>query len=124
MLSNAIDALETGRSELIPMIRIRTELREKRVAIVVADNGSGIPESVRDSEALLRSADRIFNPFFTTKPVGQGTGLGLSISYQIVVEKHGGIFKFNSVPGGTEFWIEIPLYRSELNPVVLQSSDR
>ncbi len=103
VLSNAIDALETGKSELMPMIRIRTELREKRVAIVIADNGSGIPESV---------GDRIFNPFFTTKPVGQGTGLGLSISYQVVVEKHGGIFKFTSVSGETEFWIEIPLYRS------------
>jgi signal transduction histidine kinase len=52
---------------------------------------------------------QIFDPFFTTKPVGKGTGLGLSISYQIVVEKHGGIFKCISQPGeGTEFWIEIP----------------
>lgn len=103
VLSNAIDALEFGNSEATPMIRIRTELIEKQVAIVIADNGSGIPESL---------GNRIFNPFFTTKPVGQGTGLGLSISYQIVVQKHGGIFKFTSVSGETEFWIEIPLYRS------------
>jgi signal transduction histidine kinase len=53
---------------------------------------------------------QIFDPFFTTKPIGKGTGLGLSISYQIVVEKHGGIFECFSQPGqGTEFWIEIPL---------------
>jgi two-component system, NtrC family, sensor kinase len=101
VLCNAIDALETDSSELTPMIRIQTQLREgKRVAITIADNGSGIPESVRD---------RIFDPFFTTKPVGQGTGLGLSISYQIIVQKHGGIFKFTSTSKGTEFWIEIPL---------------
>ncbi|MCY7386084.1 MAG: histidine kinase, partial [Microcoleus sp. CAN_BIN18] len=52
----------------------------------------------------------IFNPFFTTKPVGRGTGLGLSISYQIVVEKHQGVLKCVSQPGqGTQFSIEIPL---------------
>jgi signal transduction histidine kinase len=51
-----------------------------------------------------------FDPFFTTKPVGKGTGLGLSISYQIVLEKHSGILKFNSQPDvGTEFSIEIPI---------------
>jgi signal transduction histidine kinase len=54
---------------------------------------------------------QIFDPFFTTKPVGKGTGLGLSISYQIVVEKHGGVFKCDSQPDkGTEFWIEIPVH--------------
>ncbi len=101
VLCNAIDALETDSSKLTPMIRIQTQLREdKQVAIAIADNGSGIPEAVRD---------RIFDPFFTTKAVGQGTGLGLSISYQIVVQKHGGIFKFTSTSKGTEFWIEIPL---------------
>jgi signal transduction histidine kinase len=53
---------------------------------------------------------RIFDPFYTTKPVGKGTGLGLAISYQIIVEKHGGIMECISEPGkGTEFWIEIPV---------------
>jgi two-component system, NtrC family, sensor kinase len=104
VLCNAIDALETDSSKLTPMIRIQTQLPEgKRVVIAIADNGSGIPELVRD---------RIFDPFFTTKPVGQGTGLGLSISYQIIVQKHGGIFKFTSTSKGTEFWIEIPLNQS------------
>ncbi|MCF2146524.1 ATP-binding protein [Desmonostoc muscorum LEGE 12446] len=54
--------------------------------------------------------EQIFNPFFTTKPVGQGTGLGLSISYQIVVEKHQGKLSCISALGeGTEFQIEIPI---------------
>ena len=58
---------------------------------------------------------KVFDPFFTKKPVGKGTGLGLSISYQIVVEKHSGIFKCSSEIGqGTEFWIEIPLHQPEL----------
>jgi signal transduction histidine kinase len=53
---------------------------------------------------------KLFNPFFTTKPAGKGTGLGLSISYQIVVEKHGGHLQCISVPGqGTEFMIELPI---------------
>ncbi|MEG3985982.1 GAF domain-containing protein [Microcoleus sp. S28C3] len=85
-----------------PCIRIRTELiDEKRVGIYIADNGHGIPKEL---------ISHIFNPFFTTKPVGRGTGLGLSISYQIVVEKHQGVLKCDSIPGqGTEFRIEIPL---------------
>ncbi|MEG4586202.1 GAF domain-containing protein [Microcoleus sp. MOSTC5] len=84
-----------------PCIRIRTELiDEKRVGIYIADNGHGIPKEL---------ISHIFNPFFTTKPVGRGTGLGLSISYQIVVEKHQGVLKCVSIPGqGTEFRIEIP----------------
>ena len=70
------------------------------VVIQIADNGPGMPEALQS---------QIFNPFFTTKPIGKGTGLGLSISYQIVVEKHGGTFKCSSQPGqGTEFWIIIP----------------
>ena len=85
-----------------PCIRIRTELiDEKTVRICIADNGNGIPKEL---------ISYIFNPFFTTKPVGRGTGLGLSISYQIVVEKHQGLLKCVSLPGrGTEFSIEIPL---------------
>jgi signal transduction histidine kinase len=76
-------------------------LDAKTVGICIADNGHGIPKDL---------ISNIFNPFFTTKPVGRGTGLGLSISYQIIVEKHQGVLKCVSVPGqGTEFWIEIPV---------------
>ncbi|MBW4540803.1 MAG: PAS domain-containing protein [Myxacorys chilensis ATA2-1-KO14] len=102
VLGNAIDALEAGCQDPTPTIRIRTELMTpNRVVVRIADNGMGIPEAVRS---------RIFDPFFTTKPVGQGTGLGLSISYQVVVEKHRGVFKCTS-QHGTEFWIEIPVHQ-------------
>ncbi|MEL6402521.1 MAG: HAMP domain-containing sensor histidine kinase, partial [Cyanobacteria bacterium J06626_4] len=67
----------------------------------IADNGVGIPEVVRQ---------QIFQPFFTTKPIGKGTGMGLSISHQIIVERHGGKLECFSQSGqGTEFLIQIPL---------------
>lgn len=65
-----------------------------------ADNGSGMPESVR----------QIFDPFYTTKAVGKGTGLGLSISYQIVTEKRGGSLEyFSNEVEGTQFVIQLPI---------------
>ncbi|MEH2383035.1 MAG: GAF domain-containing protein [Nostoc sp.] len=110
VLSNAIDALEDySKSQSNPhssQITIITALGKmegnvKSVVIRIADNGPGIPEPLKA---------RICDPFFTTKPVGKGTGLGLSISYQIVVDKHRGVFKCDSESGlGTEFWIEIPI---------------
>lgn len=101
LISNAIDALETANSVINPTIEISTYLKEeKRVVITITDNGEGIPQAAQPN---------IFNPFFTTKPVGKGTGLGLSISYQIIVSKHEGILQFDSKPGRTEFYIEIPL---------------
>jgi two-component system, NtrC family, sensor kinase len=85
----------------IPTIHIATDLADQSVVIRIADNGSGM-----NSETL----NHIFNPFFTTKPVGQGTGLGLSISYQIVTERHKGTLLCESKLGyGTEFIIQIPL---------------
>jgi two-component system, NtrC family, sensor kinase len=110
IISNAIDALENHNSkrEIAEIhanpnkITITTEVREtKSVVIKIADNGSGMTETVQE---------RLFDPFFTTKPVGKGTGLGLSISYQIVVEKHKGKLRCESLlDRGTEFYIEIPL---------------
>ena len=74
------------------------------VRISIKDNGLGMNETVKG---------KIFNPFFTTKPVGHGTGLGLSISYQIVVDKHGGRLECISAIGkGTELVIEIPIANS------------
>ena len=68
--------------------------------IKVTDNGGGIPQKV---------LDKIFQPFFTTKPTGQGTGLGLSMSYDIVTKGHGGELKVESKEGiGTKFLILIP----------------
>ncbi|HEY9653590.1 MAG TPA: ATP-binding protein, partial [Coleofasciculaceae cyanobacterium] len=131
VLSNAIDALEDYHTNQIlegiepspSQITISTTVKavslpttgeqpslptppnedtcNDHVVIRIADNGPGISEALKC---------QIFDAFFTTKPIGKGTGLGLSISYQIVVEKHGGIFKCFSQPGeGTEFWIEIPI---------------
>ncbi len=71
-----------------------------RVEICVADNGNGIPQKV---------LDKIFQPFFTTKPTGQGTGLGLSLSYDIV-KAHGGELKVETKEGeGSEFIIQLPV---------------
>jgi signal transduction histidine kinase len=110
IISNAIDALDeqnqTRTLEEIAanpsIIRIRTKaIDENYIEIRIADNGPGMTEQVKD---------RIFDPFYTTKPVGSGTGLGLSISYQIVVEKHGGQLQcFSELAQGTEFAIQIPL---------------
>ena len=110
ILANAIDALEesnTNRTyqeiEAQPnQITVRTStLNDQWVEIAIANNGPGIPEAIQQ---------RLFNPFFTTKPVGKGTGMGLSISYQIITEKHGGKLKCSSSLGsGTEFMIQIPL---------------
>ncbi|MEW5859730.1 MAG: PAS domain S-box protein [Cyanobacteriota bacterium] len=109
LLTNAIDALEEGMghgqentNSRIPKIRISTSVvNSDRVIISIADNGPGMTEAMKK---------QLFNPFFTTKPVGKGTGLALSISYQIVVEKHGGQLNCLSEPGkGTEFAIAIPI---------------
>ena len=106
LLSNAIDAVEefavNGNTTVTPQIRIRTEmLQPDYITVRIADNGPGMTNSVRT---------RLFDAFFTTKPVGRGTGLGLSISYQIVVEKHKGAFWCESEPGkGAEFFLEIPV---------------
>jgi signal transduction histidine kinase len=83
-----------------PKVILRTQKREKNVAIIVEDNGKGIPESIKD---------KIFQPFFTTKPTGQGTGLGLSLSYDIV-KAHGGELTVETKEGqGTTFFILLPL---------------
>ena len=111
ILSNAIDALnEYNKQRSLDDIfarqlamTIRTVLLEEnsRIVIQIRDNGRGMTADVKE---------RIYEPFFTTKPVGEGTGLGLYISYQIIVEKHGGALKCFSEEGqGAEFWIEIPI---------------
>ena len=104
LLSNAIDALnEIDRLDKIITIStgVVRENGDKVLKVAIADNGPGIPDSIQD---------QIFNPFFTTKPVGKGTGLGLAISYKIVVDGHGGSIKISQPPGGgTEFLIKIPI---------------
>ncbi|MEG5039015.1 MULTISPECIES: PAS domain S-box protein [unclassified Microcoleus] len=109
LLGNAIDALEDYNSNHSSKetssrpnrIRISTSANSDTVTIRIADNGKGINQEV---------IGKLFDPFYTTKPVGKGTGLGLSISYQIIVEKHRGKVQCISAPGkGAEFVIEIPL---------------
>jgi two-component system, NtrC family, sensor kinase len=104
LLSNAMDALkEIDRLDKIITISTGVVRQNggKFLKVTIADNGPGIPESIQD---------QIFNPFFTTKPVGQGTGLGLAISYKIVVDGHGGSIKIAQPKGGgTEFLIKIPI---------------
>ena len=106
-IANAIDAIEermTNGNYRNPKIRIITAVIGETALIRISDNGIGMTDEVRE---------RLFDSFFTTKPLGKGTGLGLSISYQIVVEKHGGALWCESTPGqGTEFWIKIPLRQS------------
>lgn len=106
LLSNAIDALEVlpqdPESIAPPTLWIQTAVTpEQMVQIRIKDNGPGISEAVQS---------RIFDPFYTTKPIGGGKGLGLAISYEIIVEKHKGQLFCNSSPGqGTEFVVEIPM---------------
>ncbi|MEO1621479.1 MAG: GAF domain-containing protein [Cyanobacteria bacterium J06632_3] len=104
LLSNAIDALEEAPpTDSEPMIEITTDWLKhaNAIRIKIKDNGPGVPEE---------KISHIFNPFFTTKPVGKGTGLGLSISYEIITGIHKGELKCFSEPGkGTTFQIEIPV---------------
>jgi signal transduction histidine kinase/ligand-binding sensor domain-containing protein len=87
-----------------PTIAVATKNLRDRIEIRIRDNGNGIPPDVRE---------KIFNPFFTTKPTGQGTGLGLSISYDIIVQEHKGEITFASEEGSfTEFVVRLPFHRN------------
>ena len=116
LLVNAIDAIEQQRESVeTPHCRVPTEklddfgritiatslTSENYVFISIKDNGCGISPQVQE---------KIFNPFFTTKPIGKGTGMGLAISYQIVTENHQGHLRcFSTLGQGTEFRIELPI---------------
>jgi signal transduction histidine kinase len=84
-----------------PAVTIRTHKSENQVRITVHDNGMGIPGHIRE---------KVFQPFFTTKPTGDGTGLGLSLSYDIIVKGHGGKIELQTEEGKfTEFTIVLPV---------------
>ncbi|HRX11750.1 MAG TPA: ATP-binding protein, partial [Draconibacterium sp.] len=101
-------AAHTSGAELFePAVTVRTSLlspserQKKAILISVTDNGNGVPQ------ALL---DKIFQPFFTTKPTGEGTGLGLSMSYEIVTKAHNGELKVENMEGeGATFTIILPV---------------
>ena len=77
-----------------------TKKLTNKIEIRIKDNGNGVPQKV---------LDKIFNPFFTTKPTGQGTGLGLSLSYDIITKEHGGTIKVETQEGNyAEFIIRLP----------------
>jgi two-component system NtrC family sensor kinase len=99
--------LKSGKDEKYePMVTLSTKSLGNKIEVIVNDNGPGIPEKVKE---------KIFQPFFTTKPTGQGSGLGLSLSYDIV-KAHGGTLEVNSPPAGragkeglgSKFIIQLP----------------
>jgi signal transduction histidine kinase len=89
---------KTGEQD--PKVSLSIKKQGNNILIKVEDNGKGIPEKIRE---------KIFQPFFTTKPTGQGTGLGLSLSYDII-KAHGGEIRVDSTEGfGTSFTVQLPL---------------
>jgi signal transduction histidine kinase len=104
LITNAFYAVQEKKSQhpegYEPTVTVTTRKKGNKVFILVKDNGNGIPDTIKE---------KIFQPFFTTKPTGQGTGLGLSLSYDII-QAHGGTLQCVSDQHiGTEFVIELPL---------------
>jgi signal transduction histidine kinase len=99
LIDNAVAAMD-GHGTLT----VRTALDRDRFLVELRDTGTGVPPEIRE---------RIFEPFFTTKPVGEGTGLGLDISWRIIVNKHHGDLRVESVPGDTRFQVRLPLVAKE-----------
>jgi signal transduction histidine kinase len=105
LFSNAFYAVSEKKKQLSgtfePVVSVSTQKKGDQVVITVSDNGMGMPQKV---------AEKVFQPFFTTKPTGEGTGLGLSLSYDIVTKGHGGEMRVESKEGeGTEFIFSLPL---------------
>jgi len=91
---------EANGADFEPTLAAATKNLGDKVEIRIRDNGTGIPQEVKE---------KMFNPFFTTKPAGEGTGLGLSISHDIIVKQHGGSIEVDTRPGEfTEFRIVLP----------------
>jgi signal transduction histidine kinase len=104
VINNACYSAHENKKELgegfLPTLSVSTKNLGEQIEIRIQDNGKGIPDEIRD---------KIFNPFFTTKPTGQGTGLGLSISHDIIVQEHQGELKVNTEAGSyAEFVIVLP----------------
>ena len=97
----AYDRKKKSRNDFYPILKVSTKNIKDKVEIKIGDNGNGIPADI---------LDKIFQPFFTTKPTGEGTGLGLSLSYDIVTKLHGGELKVETKTGkGSEFIILLPV---------------
>ena len=103
LIDNAVSAMgQTG------VLTIRTGRDRDRVVVDICDTGPGVPPEIRD---------RIFEPFYTTKPVGQGTGLGLDITWRIIVKKHHGDIAVESVPGNTRFRVRLPVTETKTEQI-------
>jgi two-component system NtrC family sensor kinase len=105
LFTNAFHAVRqrqlAGEPGYAPTVRVRTKRAGDEVEVCVRDNGTGIAEAVRE---------KIFQPFFTTKPAGEGTGLGLSLAHDIITQGHGGTLTVTSQEGqGTEFTVRLPI---------------
>jgi two-component system, NtrC family, sensor kinase len=98
--------VEVADGDFEPVLSVATRNLGKTIEIRIRDNGTGIPPEVRE---------KMFNPFFTTKPTGEGTGLGLSMTHDIIVKQHGGRIDVETEPGAfTEFIVTLP--RGSLTP--------
>lgn len=94
-------AKEVSESPYSPIIKVNLKKIDNQIQLIIEDNGLGIPEEVKE---------KLYTPFFTTKPVGEGTGLGLSITKSIIEQKHNGTIEMESEPGKfTRFTILIPI---------------
>ena len=97
----SVKASTTTEKNYTPTVLVSTKKTNGKVELKIKDNGTGIPE---------KAIDKIFQPFFTTKPTGQGTGLGLSLSYDIITKAHGGELKVNTKEQiGSEFIVLLPI---------------
>jgi signal transduction histidine kinase len=104
LFNNAFYAVTEKKKQLgegyKPTVLVETKKLKDKIEVIVNDNGNGIPQAV---------IDKIFQPFFTTKPTGEGTGLGLSMSYDII-KAHGGEIQVETKQGeGTTFIIQLPV---------------
>lgn len=109
LISNALDAMHDSG-----VITVTTRREGDRAAVVVEDNGPGITPEARES---------LFQPFFTTKPVGQGTGLGLEIVHRIIVNRHHGTIDVESRPGDTQFIVKLPFVQPKDHEMYPHQSD-
>jgi signal transduction histidine kinase len=106
LINNAFYAVnerykKEGKEGYVPQVKVSTRQVGEQIEITVTDNGGGIPPNIRE---------KIFQPFFTTKPTGEGTGLGLSMSYDIITKGHGGVLQVNVEKNERSiFFILIPI---------------
>lgn len=105
LLNNAFYAVDEKKksagTSYQPIVSLITKKLPSAVQVIVKDNGNGVP---------IEIAEKIYQPFFTTKPTGKGTGLGLSLSYDIITKEHQGKIELETKPGeGASFIISLPV---------------